>query len=328
MSDPALLHPSAALAPAPAITGRTAVPVQPFWRLSPLLTGVGLSMLVLGGVFLVGVLLDPREIMGAPRWMKPAKFAVSTGVYSLTFVWLLSHLEGRPALVRRAARITAWVFLVEVGLIALQAARGTTSHFNQTTTLNGWITLTTGVAILVLWGASVVVGVALLRQRFRDPAFGWSLRLGLWITVAGAAVGIYMATPTAAQMEVLGTGARPAYIGAHSVGGSDGGAGVPVAGWSTEHGDLRVAHFAGLHALQVLPLLAWLVGRSRRARTAEQRTGLVVVAGASYAALVGLLLWQALRGQSVVHPDALTLGALAGWAALTAGAAAVALRRT
>ncbi|HEX2188106.1 MAG TPA: hypothetical protein VHG51_04375 [Longimicrobiaceae bacterium] len=324
MSDLALLRRPDSPTTVPG-TGMDASTRAPFWWPSPLLAGVGFSMLVLGAVFLAGVLLDPREIMGAPRWMKPAKFAVSTGIYSLTFVWLLSHLRGRPTLVRRAARITAWVFLVEVALIALQAARGTTSHFNQTTTLNGWITLTTGVAILVLWGASIVVGVALLRQHFQDPAFGWSLRLGLWITVLGAAVGIYMATPTASQMEVLRTGERPAYIGAHSVGGEDGGAGVPVANWSTAHGDLRVSHFVGLHALQVLPLLGWLLGRSRRLRE-RQRVRLVGTAGASYAALTGVLFWQALRGQPLLHPDALTWSVLAAWLALSTAAGGLALR--
>ncbi|HEY0153142.1 MAG TPA: hypothetical protein VGB92_14150 [Longimicrobium sp.] len=297
-----------------------------FWSHGPLLAGVGFSMLVLSVVFLVGALLDPREIMGAPRWMKPAKFAVSTGIYALTFVWLLSHVEDRPRLVRRAARITGWVLLVEVALIAMQAARGTTSHFNQTTMLNGWITLSTGVAILTLWFASIAVGVALLRQRFADPVLGWSLRLGLWITILGAAVGIYMASPTASQMETLKTGVRPSYIGAHSVGGEDGGAGVPVANWSTEHGDLRVSHFVGLHALQVLPLLGFLLRRSRRYRTTRQRTQAVWVGGASYMALTAILFWQAVRGQSLVQPDALTLGVVAGWFVLTALGAALALR--
>ena len=91
-------------------------------------------------------------------------------------------------------------------------------------------------------------------------------------------------------------------VGAHSVGGVDGGPGVPVTGWSREHGDVRVPHFIGLHAIQALALVApWPAALARaRGRPRQGRAG----AAASYASLFLLLLWRALRGQSVVAPDA------------------------
>jgi hypothetical protein len=82
--------------------------------------------------------------------------------------------------------------------------------------------------------------------------------------------------------------------GAHTVGAPDGGPGLAGTGWSTEHGDLRVPHFVGLHALQVLPLVALILAR-RRVRPAA-RTRLVFVSAAGYAALYVGLLVQALRG--------------------------------
>jgi hypothetical protein len=103
--------------------------------------------------------------------------------------------------------------------------------------------------------------------------------------------------------------------GQHSVGGFDGGPGVPVTGWSREHGDLRVPHFIGLHALQALTLIAVAL-RSLR-RSDRSRVRLVLAAAASYASLFVLLLWQALRGISVVAPDATALATLTAWAALT-----------
>ena len=102
--------------------------------------------------------------------------------------------------------------------------------------------------------------------------------------------------------------------GAHSVGVNDGGPGLPFVGWSTVGGDLRVAHFVGLHALQFLPLLGGLILRlTRSGYRPGHQVLLVWIAGLGYAGLMALLTWQALRGQSVVAWDALTLG---GFAAL------------
>ena len=103
--------------------------------------------------------------------------------------------------------------------------------------------------------------------------------------------------------------------GAHSVGGSDGGPGMPVTGWSREHGDLRVPHFIGLHAIQALALIAVSLRRWRRAEAVRVRA--LLAATASYASLFLLLLWEALRGQSLVAPDAATLASIVIWAVVT-----------
>lgn len=89
-----------------------------------------------------------------------------------------------------------------------------------------------------------------------------------------------------------------------------------MTGWSTTGGDLRAGHFVGLHAIQVLPLLALalgaLAGRWSRLRDERVRRGLVVVAAATWLGLTLLLTWQAARGQSVLNPDGLTLAVLTG----------------
>jgi hypothetical protein len=123
-----------------------------------------------------------------------------------------------------------------------------------------------------------------------------------------------MTRPTETQMAEMRSG-RPAVSGAHTVGAADGGPGLAVTGWSREHGDVRTAHFMGLHALQVLPLLALALRRSRAAR--DQQVRLVFTAAGSYAALVGIVLRQALRGQSLVAPDATTAAALLAWLGVT-----------
>ncbi len=286
------------------------------WRGSPPLTVVGLLMLVVAIPSAVGVFADPRIITGAPAWLKPFKFAISTAIYSLTLAWVFGYLSDWPRVRRVVAWTTAIVFVLEVAIIDMQAWRGTSSHFNASTTLDQVLFMVMGSAILLQAFVSVAVAVVLWRQRFADRSLGWALRLGMTLTIAGALTGPMMTRPTGAQLEKARAGEGLATIGAHSVGGVDGGPGVPVTGWSREHGDIRVPHFIGLHALQVLALVA--VGMRRWRRPEAVRLKVVLVAGVSYSALFLLLLRQALRGQSVVATDATALTPIALWAAVTA----------
>jgi hypothetical protein len=282
---------------------------------------------ILGGVMLlallatlVGVFADPRTITGAPAWLKPAKFAISISIYSFTLVWLLSFIRNHSRLVRLVANLTVVSLIVEMIAIVTQAARDTTSHFNMTTPLNSFLWVTMGTFITFVWATNMVLAVLLVRERMTDRAFAWSLRLAVLISWVGMAAAFLMVKPTTAQAAALVAGHGPQIMGAHSVGVADGGPGLPVLGWSTVGGDLRVPHFVGLHALQILPFLGWLITRRRGvfARFAEsQQLALVWTAGISYLGLVLLLAWQALRGQSVVQPDTRTF-AVAGALALVA----------
>jgi len=285
------------------------------WRASAPLTGAALLLLGLFGVSLIGLLLDPRVIAGAPAWLKPAKFAISTAIYALTLAWIFSYLPRHLRLRRFAGWATAAVFVLEVALVDIQAWRGTTSHFNIGTPLNAAIFATMGIAILFQTMAGVAVAVALWRQPFADRAIGWALRLGLAISLIGSATGGLMTRPTAAQLENARASGHISIAGAHTVGAPDGGPGVPGTGWSREHGDLRVPHYVGLHAMQALPFLALLLRRRRVGDAAATR--LVVAAAASYTLLFAMLLWQALRGESLIQPDIVTVEAFAAWLVLT-----------
>ena len=286
--------------------------LERLWQTSPPLTAVGTLMIAAAGASLVGLLVDPRMIMGAPAWMKPLKFAISTAVYSLTLAWIFGYLSDWP----RARRIVGWttaiVFLLEVAIIDAQAWRGTTSHFNVSTPLNAMLFGVMGGAILLQTVVSVAVAVALWRQPLADRALGWALRLGMTLTIVGALTGPMMTRPTAAQLANARAGGLMTTAGAHSVGGVDGGPGVPVTGWSREHGDVRVPHFIGLHAVQALALIAIGLRRWRRPETIRVRA--LLAAAASYASLFFVLLVEALRGQSVVAPDATALASIAIWA--------------
>jgi hypothetical protein len=299
--------------------------VSRLWQSDAPLTATGVLMLGLLAFALVGLLIDPRVIGGAPAWLKPAKFAASIAIYTLTLAWIFTFLREWPRTRRVISWMTALVMIGEMALISLQAARGTTSHFNVGQPFDAAVYSAMGSMIAVMTLSSIAVAVALWRQRFEDRALGWALRLGMTIALIGASTGGLMTTPTRAQLEAARAGQRMTIAGAHTVGGPDGGPGLPGTGWSTQHGDVRIAHFVGLHALQALPVLALLL-RRRRIHD-ETRARLVLIAAASYATLFALLLWQALRGQSILQPDATMITAVAAWAAISAAAAWLASTR-
>ena len=285
------------------------------WRIDRPLTFTALAMIAALGVFGAGQLIDPRLVGGAPVWLKPAKFAASIAIYTLTLTWIFQFLPDWPRLRRHVSRLTAISLIVEIVIIAFQAARGVISHFNVGTTLDATLFAIMGVAIVVQTLTSVAVAVAVWRQRFASPAIGWAIRLGLTMMIVGASLGGLMTRPTDAQLASARASGRMAIAGAHTVGAADGGPGLPGTGWSVEHGDLRVPHFMGLHALQVLPLFAWLLQRRGWGSAATVRA--VQTFAASYALLLSILVWQALRGQSLIRPDPLTLTALGVWGLAT-----------
>jgi hypothetical protein len=286
---------------------------------------VGVAMLLTLLATLAGILMDPRIVTGAPAWLKPAKFAISISIYCFTLLWLLTFIRGRPRLVALIAWVTAVALLIEMVLIAYAAALGTTSHFNVSTPVSAAVWTTMGLSVVLVWAANLLTIVLLLIQRLPYPAFAWALRLGLIVSFVGMGLAFLMTSPTPEQIQAAGVDGEMPIAGAHSVGVEDGGPGLPITNWSTTGGDLRVAHFFGMHALQALPLFGFLVATFGPGwLRSNHRIALVWLAGLVYLGLVLLLAWQALRGQPVVSPDALTLGALLALFA-TAGAVAYAV---
>ncbi|MFC9702944.1 hypothetical protein ACFTWD_19855 [Streptomyces sp. NPDC056943] len=286
-------------------------------------------MVALALVSAVGLAVDDRILVGVPIWTKPFKFAVSLVAYTLSLAWMLSLLP--PTL--RAHRVGWWAgtvvavsLSVEMVLITLQAVRGTQSHFNHATPFDYAVFQIMGVSIAILWLSALVIAVLLLRARILDRAAAWAVRLSSFMALAGAAVGFLMVQPTPEQLAVDDA----PITGAHSVGVPDGGPSMPLTGWSTTGGDLRIPHFFGMHALQLLPLLLIVLAAlaPRFARLADERVRLRLTLTASgvYAATFVLLTWQALRGQALFSPDGVTLAAAGAIALLGAAATALSLR--
>jgi hypothetical protein len=287
--------------------------ISSIWKQSRALTVTAVAMLVNFVLALMGLAIDPRTIGGAPAWMKPAKFGISTAIFAASIAWLFQYMPAFAKTNRWIGRALAVILVVEVAIIDFQAARGVTSHFNVGTVENAVLYSVMGSSIGVLLLLSIWIVVVLFRQPFKDPVWGWALRLAMLISVLGSASGGLMTMPTSEQRASMMRHERPTIVGGHTVGAPDGGPGIVGVGWSREHGDLRIGHFFGLHALQVIPLLAWWRGRKRTKR-------FVFVISGSYFALYLILIWQALRGESIIEPGLLTLLVLGVWLAATIGA--------
>jgi hypothetical protein len=290
-----------------------------------------LMVLAMAGLVLtagVGLVVDHRAILNESVWLKPFKFGISFVLYGATLAWLLSKL-------RKAKRFGWWtgtVFaitgIVDVGFIAVQAARGTFSHFNANTdTFNqvGQQVFMSGV--LGLFGASLVVAIMLLFQRVGDAPLNRAIRVGLGLAVAGMAIAFYLVGANGHREQVTDAYGHPVTLaGSHGIGVEPGGPGMPLTHWSTVGGDLRIPHFVGLHAIHflliVLLALHLLGRRTPWLRPERVRARLVGVAAFAYAGVMLTVTVQAFRGQSLIHPDGQTLGMLGGFLAISAVALA------
>ncbi len=295
------------------MTATTMTPAPADWRLDlpptrwhrPLLV-LGILLAALTVVTFVGWLVDDREVLGVNLWEKPLKFAISGTIYAITWAWIIGHFTRWQRAAWWAGTVITITLAIELVIITGAAIAGITSHFNVSTPLTTTLWSIMAFAITTLWIATFVAAVALWRNPGADPARQAAIRTGVVISLIGMGLAFLMTGPTADQLNDW-----QGIAGAHTVGSADGGPGLPLLGWSTVAGDLRIPHFIGMHALQALPLLALLLEAGARRipvlRDALVRRGLVLTGAGAYLAVVGLVTMQALRGQSIVAPDALTL---------------------
>ncbi len=297
-----------------------------FWSVNRPMTILFWAMVVTSGLGLLGFFLDPRTVLGQPTWAKTTKFSLSLVLYTSTMLWIFGYDTLRPRLSRFILSASAYILGLEMILMIFQGARAVPMHFNNATPLDATLFSIMGATITLLWFVNALGVAVLLVQQVPSRAFAWSLRLGLIIALLGMVEGFLMTSPTAAQMARLQAGQHSDMIGAHTVGAPDGGPGLPLLGWSTTNGDLRIGHFVGLHGLQIIPLLGlFLMLRRERWLTECHKTLLVMIGAAGYLGLTTLVTWQALRDQPLLAPDLLTLAVLAAIVTATLTAAGAVL---
>ncbi len=248
------------------------------------LFAVAAANLALAAVFTVLLSLDGRTLLGRNVWTKPWKFATSIAVFTATMGWILPSLGLGERVERLVTATIGGAMTIEIALISTQAARGVASHFNKSTTLDTAVFAVMGVTITI---SSLAVAVVLWRV-VRDPpslhpAYLWGLGLGMLVFLLASFQGWLMISR-----------------GGHAVGAAADSPGVPLLNWRLTGGDLRVAHFIGLHSLQVLPLTGYVAARwDGVARVGS--LAVVGTVGALYAALTAGTFVLAMLGTPLVR---------------------------
>lgn len=255
-----------------------------FDRRHRLLTRYGLVTLALGIVAIALQFVDPRMLAsGVGIWVKPAKFFVSVSIFAFTAAWFMGYVrpERRDSRLMRAtaiALIASGTF--ELAYIVFQAAQGLESHFNRSTLFHAIMYALMGLGAMILVATTLPLAWEIARRPVPglQRSFVAAVVIGLILTFAlGGMLGGYMSSQTG-----------------HAVGQVGGSA--PLFGWNRLGGDLRVAHFFGIHAEQAIPLLAAAVaGASARVRWAA-----VLGGSAIYAALTLGVFYQAVAGRALL----------------------------
>lgn len=244
----------------------------------------GSIMLVLFAILAIFSLFDSQQILGVNRWIKPMKFTLSTWVYLWTVAVYLYFINGYE----KSKRVIGWgvsvLLAAEIFLVTMQAARGTLSHFNFTNPFNELVFTAMGLMILVNTFLIIYLAYLYFRADFDLPeAIVWGMRLGLILFLLASVEGGYMS-------------AQPG----HAVGLQDGGAGLPFVNWSTEGGDLRAAHFIGMHAFQAIPLFALMLIWLKKRFAPVRATAFTIAFALVYLASFTLVFVQALNGKPLL----------------------------
>lgn len=222
--------------------------VTELWHRDRTLAGTAAVQTVLLGLFVVGLLVDPRTVGGEPVWLKPAKFAASLALLTGTLAWLAPSLPVAARRRRRLAGVIAVGAVVEIALIGGQAFRGVESHFNTTTTLDTAIYGAMGLFVVAVTGAVALLTVEAVRgDADTHPAFALGIQSGLVVFLVGSVEGALMSALWTSTLDASTTWLT-----------------VPVFGWVLP-GDLRAAHFVGMHGLQALPVVGFLAARRAQA---------------------------------------------------------------
>lgn len=250
------------------------------YQKNALLATAGWLHIMLFLLFVLLIPFDDRLITNVNPWIKPAKFAISIAIFAWSMGWIMYELKENTRRIKTYSKIFVGFMVTEMFIIALQAARGTTSHFNVfRSAFDAGLFSMMGVVITLNLILTIVVFIEFFRQKLSLPTYKvWAIRLGLFSLILASLEGFVMV----------------AYM-AHTVGTADGGPGLPVLNWSTIAGDLRIAHFMGMHGLQIFPLFAFLLSRWKAQHILRLQSSVLFSFAFLYLLLMNFTFWQAIN---------------------------------
>jgi hypothetical protein len=252
--------------------------LQELKKRNSLLANAGTTFLIMAICLSVYACFNSVQILGINSMIKPIKFALSTWIYSWTLAYLLFYVNNQQK-VKWFSYLSVFVMLYENGVITIQAFRGKISHFNQSEIVGGVLYALMGVFIVWLTTATLILTVRFIFQKTYSIAapFALSIKIGLLLFVIFSFFGGYMSM-----------------LNTHNVGGKIGGPGLPFINWSVLYGDLRVAHFFGIHSLQIIPLAGYFI--SAKIKDEAKANIFVWLVGLLYFVFITALAVQSLMG--------------------------------
>lgn len=223
----------------------------------------GLAVAAMVPPTLLGIALDPRPIdighvAAESVWLKPLKFQLAIAMHLVTVGLAMAALEeGRRGdrLSRALIATLIGANLFEVVYITGRGALGLPSHF-ATDPVGMVLYPFMGIGATAIVVVTAIIGArVLIAPRPAGMPCHLHLAVGLGLVISGLGGLVSGISISAAGGPIIGTAGTGE---------------VPLFGWSFTGGDLRVSHFFGIHAAQVLPLAALLLRdvRPRLARSA------------------------------------------------------------
>lgn len=212
----------------------------------PLLARTTIIVLALIPVLLIAASMDERTMNGINIWVKPLKFNLSIVLYLGTLVWFAGWVNEAVKTrlsYRIYARILCGTLLFMLPWLYSAALIGEPAHFNREHPILAPMYSVMGVVSVLFTTGAMVYGVLIAVNR-HSPLTTYCR----YIISSSLVISFVFTVVMAGEL---------ASMDSHWIGGTASDKnGLWLLGWSRDGGDLRVAHFFSLHAMQFMPLVA------------------------------------------------------------------------